>query len=470
MYKMKTSPWAHQLRALDYLIVRNYGALYTDMGTGKTKVAIDLIVNREFQCTLIVTTKKGCDVWENEFSKHCDLTRRKICVFKLSNLSTPDKLLKVRKTFGSAAKNGVKVVYIVNYDSVWRKPFSSYLLKMKIDCVICDESHRIKAPASKCSMYLNWLGKKVPNRFLITGTPSTESPLDVYAQYRFLQPSIFGTNYNKFKDYYENVDVGATLNAGFRILDKKQPYLHLDELKKKMYSCAFYAQSSVELPPQTFIQQDYTPTKKLMSIYEELNKEGVFVEGKDVLETNNALAKATRLQQVLSGYVPMETDNFTRVIEKPIDSTRAEALEDILEGIGRSEPVVIFAKFRYDFGEIEKIVRKLGLRYGELSGIRDDEKDWSKGQFDVLAVHYKSGSESIDLTRARYCIYYSLSNSYGLYRQSIKRTHRPGQTRPVTYYTLVCRIPEITTIDEKCVKALALKQDLADYLLNEEEE
>ena len=467
MYKFKTKPWEHQLKALDFLIIRDFGALYTDMGSGKTKVGIDLIVNRGFNFTVIVGTKKSCDVWETEFSKHCDLSRHNICVFKLSKYSTSDKISKLKEIFTLHTENDAKTVIIINYDSIWRKPFSEKLIKIPIDCVICDESHRIKTPSSKCSMYLARLGKKVKHRYLMTGTPTTESPLDVYAQYKFLAPEIYGTNYNEFRNRYENVDINRTASAGYRVLNKKEPYKNLNELKEKMYSCAFYITPKIKLPAQTFIDYEFTPTKELCEIYKEVKKEGVYEDEDGIMEVNNALVKILREQQILSGYLPMESSDFTQKIERVIDNSRSQALEEILESIKPTEPIVVFAKFRYDFSCIQETCKKLGLNYFEISGKRDDEKAWKLAGKGVLAVHYKSGSESIDLTQARYCIYYSLSHSYGLYRQSIKRVHRPGQNRPVTYINLVCKIPRLKTIDEDIVLSLAAKQDIAEYLLKQ---
>lgn len=465
MYRMKTEPWEHQLKALDYLMVRHIGALYTDMGSGKTKVGIDLIVNKGFELSLIVGTKKSCDVWEDEFTKHCDA---KICVFKLSNLSTSDKTSALKDILLQRKENlskGIKQVMIINYDSVWRKPFSEKLLKAPIDCVICDESHRIKSPGSKCSLYLTRLGKVVKNRYLFTGTPSTESPIDVYAQYRFLDPTIFGTSFESFRNHYENVDVQKTLYSGYRVLDKKHPYKNLDELKEKMYTCAFYVTPDLKLPDTTDITVAFTPSNKLIKVYKELTKEGVYENEHGIIEVNNAFTMVMRKQQLLSGFIPLEDFDFTSKFLEKIDTSRQDTLQELLEGIEKHEKVVVFAKFRCDFDNIKEVADKLSRKYGEISGVQDDYSAWKKGEINLLAVHYTSGAESIDLTQARYCIYYSLSHSYGLYRQSKKRVHRPNQKRPVVYYNIVCKIPKIKTVDEQIIEALANKQDVAEYLL-----
>lgn len=466
MYTMKTKPWEHQLKALDYLMVRDTAALYTDMGSGKTKVGIDLIVNKGFNLTLVVGTKKSCDVWEHEFEVHMD--RANICVFKLSNCSTSRKISYMEETFARAKENNQKMVYIVNYDSIWRKPFSEKLIQMPIDCVICDESHRIKTPSSKCSMYLNRLGKKVKSKYLFTGTPLTSTPLDIYAQYRFLDSSIFGTRFDVFRDRYENVNVKASTYAGFRILDKKKPYKNLDELEKKMFSCAFQVTPDIKLPEVTDIDHIYRPSMKLIQAYKELHKEGVYIDDEGVLETNNALSKAIREQQLLSGYMTMESHEFNgdKMINE-IDHSRRQILEELIEGINPEEKIVVFAKFRYDFDEIKAACEAKNRLYGEISGQRDDYSAWKNNEIDVIAVQYSSGAESISLVEARYCIYYSLSNYYGLYKQSRKRVHRPGQSRPVTYYNIICKIPKLESVDEKIIKALSLKQDLVDYLMGE---
>ena len=136
MYKLKTNPWLHQWKALDYLMVRDHAALFTDMGSGKTKVMIDLIVNRGFKFVLIIGTKKSCDVWEKEFEIHSDL---KNCVFNLCNHSTPDKLSIMKEKLHSAQILGVPAVFINNYESIWREPLKPFLYKHNLK--VQDDKH-----------------------------------------------------------------------------------------------------------------------------------------------------------------------------------------------------------------------------------------------------------------------------------------------------------------------------------------
>lgn len=465
MYLLKTEPWEHQWLGLDYVMTHEVAAIFTDMGTGKTKIMIDMIQNRDFGLVLIVGTKKSCDVWENEFKVH---SVGKNCVYNLSNLSTRDKVSLIKK---KSVKNKFSESYgviIVNYDSVWIEPFRSVLLKMNIDCIICDESHRLKSPSGKASRFLAILGKKCKYRYILSGTPMSESPLDIYGQYRFLSPEIFGANYGKFRDRYENIDQRKSSFCGFPVRDKKQPFKNLDELKSKVYTCAFKAESNVKLPEVQHIYVDSYLSKIAQRIYKELNKEGVYEDDSGVLETNNILAKQTRLQQLLSGYLVVETNNFSKTELVKKDNSKEESLLQILENISFDEKVVVFAKFRKDFEAIQKACKSTKRAYGEISGKRDDYGLWKKGKINVIAVHYSSGSESISLVEAKYCVYYSHTFSYGKYLQSLKRTHRPGQNRPVIYYHIISKVNNGETVDDKIQKALEMKKGLKEYLMEQE--
>lgn len=466
----KTKPWEHQLKALEYLYERDAAALYTDMGTGKTKVMIDLIVNREFKRVLIVCTKKGCAVWEREFQKHSFYQPE--FVQNVSELSTLKKVQLVKneplKTF--LLDKTRTLVFICNYESVWREPFASLLLtkKIGIDCVICDESHKIKSPGSKCSRYLTKIGRRVSHRYLVTGTPMAENPEDIYAQYRFLDPSIFGTNLQNFRDQYENPDLRLSANVGHWIVDKKNPYKNQEELHNKMFSCAFKADSSVELPDQRNIVYKFKISKKAEQAYKELEKEGVLEYKAGDLVVENVLNMSMRKQQILSGFVPVISDEGEKRYVN-IDQSRVEILQELLEGLPADEPVVVFARYRKDLKSIRQVCERLSRGCSELSGEEDTEPEWQSGKTSVLAVQYSSGSESVDFTRARYCIYYSHTVSLAQYLQSKKRIHRPGQTRSVVYYHLVAQLSKGTSEDEKYISAYKRKQEVIDYIMEYEQ-
>lgn len=441
-----TPPWRHQRKALKFLYPRSFGALYTDMGSGKTKIMVDLIVNRGFKRVLIVAPKKVCRVWAPQVATHA--AGEPLLVLDLSGVAGRAKRATVLQ--GLAEAGSGSLIVVINYDSVWREPFKKFALKFGFDCVICDESHRIKSPGSKCSRALHMFGKRVKNRFLMSGTPLAQSPLDIYAQYRFLDSSIFGTNNGAFKAQYANL---IPMPGGYSKIDKKNPYKNLDELHEKMFSCAFNVDVDQSLPETQDIDIEFDLPKTTQKHYEELRKEGVLELREGDVTAGNILAIMTRLQQLVSGYLPVQDgDGSTTVVE--IDDARRTALKELLEGIPPDEPVVIFAKFRKDIKNIRKTVHELGRKSSELSGRKDTLHNWQAGKTTVLVVQIASGAEGLDLTRARYCIYYTLTHSLSQYKQSRKRIHRPGQTRPVIYYRLIARAKKGKTIDQRIVESL----------------
>lgn len=454
--------------ALDFLYNRNIGALYTDMGTGKSKVIIDLIINKGFKTTLIVCTKKGCSNWVKQFQIHSNLPKNSLV--NLSEKSSDGKitLLKEKtKIDQNNAANFEPCILICNYESIWREPFGSKLLKTKIDCIVCDESHRIKTPSSKCSKFLSKLGKNSPNRYLVTGTPLAENPTDIYAQYRFLDPAIFGTSLTLFRGRYENLDISRTTQVGYRVLDKREPYINLEELQEKMFSIAFMAKSEVKLPKRLNIVQSFKLSPKEIECYKDITKNQA-VEFEDGLMTvENILSLSLRQQQITSGFLPILDEDFNPVGNKEVGTSKLETLKELLENLPKNEPVVVFAKFRYDLDSIRKLCESLGFRYSEISGTTDEEDDWQSGKTQVLGVQYASGSESITLTRAHYCIYYSLTYSLSQYRQSKKRIHRPGQEHKCIYYYLVAELDKGKTIDRTIVDALIKKGDIVDSIVQE---
>ena len=459
----KTKPWAHQLKALEYMYPRDAAALYTKPGSGKTKIMIDLVVNRGFKRVLVVAPKKPCDVWKPQVQIHSNIPPDH--VYELHNMTGKEKAA-LLKTFKPAKPGEGCTIFICNYDSIWQKPVDKvwFYKKLGIDCVICDESHRIKSPSSKCSCFLARLGRVVPHRYLLTGTPLAENPLDVYAQYRFLDRSIYGTNYAAFCDKYLNIDLNLSARVGFPIKDKKQPYKNLDDLREKMFSCAFYMKSTIKLPKTTRMVVKIPMPAGLEYLYKELDKEGALEMDEGYMTVNNALSMVIRKQQVTSGYLPLEHDDGTTELKR-ISTYRRTYLYQFLKGLPESEPVVIFAKFSKDLYAIRKVAERLSCGYSEVSGKENSLKVWKSGKTRILGVQYTAGSESIDLTRAHLCIFYTLDHSLGKYDQARARVHRPGQEKPCIYYHFVATMSSGKTVDQEILQCWKDKKNYIDFVM-----
>jgi SNF2 family DNA or RNA helicase len=172
----------------------------------------------------------------------------------------------------------------------------------------------------------------------------------------------------------------------------------------------------------------------------------------------NALVKLLRLQQITGGYI--RTDDG---LDVQIDSAKMNLLRDVLEDIDPHEPVIVFCRFHKDLEAVNRVADETGRRSLELSGRMDELKQWQAGEAPVLAVQIDSGGVGVDLTRARYSVYYSLGFSLGSYEQSLARIHRPGQTRPVEYIHLIAQ----DTVDEQVMVALARRADVVNSVLQQ---
>lgn len=467
-FQMKTEPWAHQLKALEYLFDRDCGALYTVPGSGKTKVMIDLIVNREFKRVLVVAPKVPCkDVWVDEILMHSSIPRENIIL--MTDLDSKQKA-ELLKTYSKPTEDEGPTIFICNYESVWREPVRRcwFYKKVALDCVICDESHKIKSPGSKCSAFLAQLGKKIPHRYALTGTPMAEYPEDVYAQYRFIDRTIFGTNYDVFCNQYINIDPYATADKGYTVKDKNQPYKNLDDLREKMFSCAFSIPPTIKLPDTNSMNIEVPMPKDLQELYLEVREEGAAEFGDGFMTIDNVLVETTRLQQVTSGYLSLEDDDGNKWLER-ISTYRRTALLRFLKGIPESEPVVIFGRFRKDLYAIRKVAERLGCGYSEVSGAENTLSEWKRGETRILGVQYGSGSEGINLTRAHICVFYSLENSLAKYEQALKRIHRPGQKKPCMYYNFVATIPGERTVDQGILHSLKNKKNYVELVMQGKE-
>lgn len=464
MYKTKdglifrTKPWKHQLAALRYLMKEEHSsaALLLKMGAGKTKIWIDLINNKNFELTLIVCPYKAARVWLKQFPIHS--VDQSISVYNLCELSSKEKVTRMSKQL-KERKSGCKIVYIINYDSIWREPFREYIKdKVRFDAIICDESHRLKSPSSKASRFMQLLGRRCEHRYIATGTLLAQTPLDVYAQYRFLNPTVFGTNYDNFRSRYTKLNVQASMRLGYEVLDENEPYINLEDLRERIMSCAFSVDAELDLPPTRDITVEFDLSPKMAKLYAELKKEGALEMQNGTLEVNNVLSMVLRQQQLTSGFIRLE-DEYGNSHTEMLDESRCKALEDLLLDLPIDEPVVIFAKFVQDIKNIRRVCKDTGRKCSEMSGRRDEYEDWDAGRTSVLIVQIESGAEGLDFTRAKYAIYYTLTHKLWVYQQSRKRLHRPGQTHEVTYYFLQAKLRGKRSVDEGILDSLLKNED-----------
>lgn len=426
--------------------------LALSMGYGKSKVVIDILENREHETVLIVCPKSVMDVWPKQFAVHA---REPWGIRLLNHGSSKLKADTLALAFLGAGRDG-RIVCVINYDSYWREPVASEILSRQWDCIVLDESHRIKAPGGRAS----WFAKKLhaTQKLALTGTPMPHSPLDVYGQFRFLDPTIFGTNHTIFRGNY------AIMGGyeGHQVIG----FRNMDELNQKFYSIAFRAEADLGLPEVTHIARTFQLSPSAKRTYKEFERELVAGIGTGVIHAGNALVKLLRMQQMTSGRVPVETlDDDTRkhVHHEEIDTGKRDLLKDVLEDLYPGEPVIVFCRFTDDIRQVRAVAESIERTHGELSGQANDLAKWQAGELTILAVQIQSGGLGVDFTRARYAIYFSLGYSLGEYEQSLARVHRPGQTHPVFYIHLTAE----GTVDTKVYAALRKKKNVVEEVLSD---
>lgn len=394
-------------------------------------------------------------VWPKEFEKHAGHSRW--AVLALNKGTIAQRLEQAEAFLHLQEVKDNQAIIVMNYEAVWRSPFDSWVMNFaNFDLVVCDESHRIKAAGSSISKYMAKLADRVPYRLCLTGTPMPQGPMDLYGQYRFLDKGIFGISFTKFRARYAQIvplgDTGAYKIVG---------YQNEDELHEKFYSIAYRADRDVlDLPEAVHNTREVELEPKTLRVYKNLEHDfyAWIDEGKEVT-VSNALAKILRLQQVTSGHIPTDDGDLVTV-----GYEKAEALADLFEDIPAEEPIVVFCRFRHDLDIIKQTAEKAGRSACELSGRLNQLAEWQTGKFNVLATQIQAGGVGVDLTRACYCIYYSVGHSLGDYEQSLARTHRPGQQRTVFYYHIIAS----GTIDEKVYKSLQMKKDIVRAILDGE--
>ena len=449
--------WQNQEEAFLFAMGHTACMLDMEMGTGKTRVAIDTALTRsDVGKVLIVCPKAVVGVWRENLNKF--YPKGNWCCWDNQKGTVATKAEDLKKWMGNNFKlySSDTLFVVVNYDIVWRKELGDYIYKEAgFHMVVLDESHRAKAAGSKVSKYLAMLGKKTAYRMCLSGTPMANSPLDVYGQYRFLNPTIFGTNYSRFLDNYA---IMGGPERRFVVGFKNQKELS-DKFNSIAYTCKMEdVKDRIKLPDHLPpIKRYVTMPSKDKKIMKDLLKDFVTECEAGYVVVNNVLVKLLRLQQITSGYCPVKEDVFDRNGEvMELNTAKQDELSDILSDISPLASVVVFCVFRHDIRVISETARKAQRKIFELSGEKNELEEWKKSKGAVIVVQIQAGAEGVDLTNANHAIYFSLPHSLALYDQSRARLYRPGQTRPVSFIHIIAE----DTIDESMYKSLVNKKDV----------
>ena len=456
--------WPAQEEALQFALGRPACMLDMEMGTGKTRVAIDAIMARQVRTVLVVCPKAVMGVWPRELEKYANLDY--YVVFQRKPGETVRKT--AERLWDFLHSDEVKLgtnrtrVIVINYDSVWRKPLGDYLVRLAdhrvLEMVVLDESHRAKAAGSKVSKYLAMLGRRVPVRMCLSGTPMANSPLDVYGQYRFLDRSIFGTNYEAFKQQY------AVLGGPERKF--VVGYKNQQELMERFRSIAYTCRMS-DVADRVKLPEVMPPVRvgvqlpaRDMATLAELGEEFVAECAGGFVTASNVLVKMLRMQQICAGFCPVQDAPLGDAETRDLNQAKGDMLQQILQDLPPEERLVVFCVFQHDLDEVRMVAHSEGRHYFELSGRAHELDEWREDPGAVIAVQIQAGAEGVDMTCAHHAIYFSLPHSLALYDQSRARLYRPGQEERVSFLHLVAE----DTVDEAMYESLQRKRDVIDSI------
>lgn len=450
--------WPHQEEALRFVNGKSAAMLAMVMRSGKSRVTVQLLEERKVQRVLILCPASVVDVWPGQFKQ---FSQGDYSIAALRSGTVEKRRAEAQKLLNNPNIKGMKVV-VINFEACWRKAFGDWAIKQDWDAVVLDESHRLKAPGGVASRFVARLAAKIPFRLALTGTPMPHNPLDIYAQYRILDKSIFGTQFAYLQGRYMvriMSNAGFPMDIGCRVDPKDKKYFSqglYDEFQEKFYRIAYRVGPEVlNLPEPLHIDRFCTLSPAGKRVYGELEKDFYAEVEQGTISASNALVKALRLHQITSGYAKMgETGE-----EVEVDDSKRKLLADILEDI--DEPVVVFCRFRHDLDNVHKVAQMLARSSLELSGRRNDLLGWQAGKAPILAVQIQAGGVGIDLSRAGVAIYYSLGLSLGDHEQSLSRLLKRDMGSAAVYYYLVAD----GTVDVKIARALRERKDVIEAIL-----
>lgn len=436
------------------MINSGFGFLF-EMGCGKTLTAIAvagaLYEMGKIKRTLVVAPASVCGVWPEEFQNFAEFRHTAVILTgeKKRRIETLRELEKL-------PEDRLKIA-VINYESTFRDGIFEELTRFAPDLIICDESQRIKTHNAAQSKAMHSLGDMARYKIILSGTPVQNNVVDLWSQYRFLDKSVFGTNFYAFKNKY--CVMGGYSNHQIT------GYRYMDDLIKKEHSIAYRVTKDecLDLPEQTFQNLYVDFNKKERAFYDSVRRAGIAeLEGGKTITAATVITKLLRLQQITGGFISSDENR------KPerVNTAKLDALEDILDDyvITAGKKLVIFARFRAEIDAIEKLLKNKEIKYGciygdvplkERSGIVNGFQNYPETK--VFLAQLQTAGLGITLHAASAAVFYSMDFNYANYTQATARIHRIGQKHPCTYIHLMVK----NTIDDKVLKAIQNKDDMA---------
>jgi SNF2 family DNA or RNA helicase len=424
-----------------------------EMGTGKTITSIAitgaLYLSGKIRRVLVVAPLSILGVWDEEFAKFADFDYS----LGVLNGSGAKKAKALRRMTGSQLQ-----VAVVNYESAWR--LEKEIAAWKPDLVIADEGHKIKTHNISASKAMHRIGAKAAYRLLLTGTVITNKALDVFSQYKYLNPAIFGNSFYAFRNrYFDMVGYGNHTPVLKRSMEQ--------DLMRRLHCIAFRATKAecLDLPETTDIVRYVELELAAAKVYRDLVRDSYAELGQGEVTVTNILTRLLRLSQLTGGFIGDDEGNSPQ----RISTAKMAALEDIVdEVLQEGKKLVIIARFVPEINAINKMLEKRGIGYAcIMGGVKDRDAQVTAFETDpdtqVFVGQIATAGMGITLTAASTMVFYSEDYSMSNFEQAKARIHRVGQKENCTYIYLAAK----GTVDEKVLAALRSKADLARTLVDD---
>jgi len=460
--------WKHQKLALAREEGLNNFAFFQDPGLGKTLTVITALrrkfnEQRRILPTLILSPKITLYNWKDEWLKFSKIPEERILVLIGDTKKRMEMITKARSKYGD------DIICITNYESlVVNKSYFDLLFEWSPVCLVCDESQKVKTHNSKRTKQTTKLSDTSTYRYLLSGTPVLNSPMDIFAQYRILDKGkSFGRNFFHFRNLYF-FDKNAGMPKDKYFPDWRIRPRAMEDMNKKIYAIAQRAVKSecLDLPP--FIKKkvvvELSPEQR--KAYEEMKKHFVtYLEGEAVV-AELAITKMLRLAQITTGFANNDLGETISFKKNP----RKAALLEVLEEITPGHKVLVWAVFKENYEQVRDVCKKLKIDMVEAhGGISDKDKFAAVDRFNtdpecrVFLGHPGSLGIGINLIPATYSVYYSRTHNADHDVQSEARNYRGGSE----IHSSVTRVDIVAegTIDEIILEALANKMTMSNELL-----
>jgi len=470
-YKFKLKPYAHQIEALEQSWYKEYFALFMDMGTGKSKVLIDNICmlydKGHLDSALIVAPKSVYHNWERkELPTHLPDHIQAVVV-----AWSPEKTKKKEKELSKLDKVDYTLkIFLMNVEALSTKrgfQKAAQFLQCRKALLAIDESTTIKSPKAARTKNLIKLSKFSGYRRILTGSPVTKSPIDLYSQCEFLQEECLNqSSYWSFQNRYAKL---VRRTVGTHSFHEVVGFQNLTELNRLLlpFSYRVRKEDCLDLPDKVYIKREVELTKEQQKLYSDLKNHAIaFVEQKGMITASTILTQILRLQQVCSGFAKLEDGSIVTV-----DTQKPKELLAVLEETDGK--VIIWANFTHDILSIRTAIaaeygpETVETFYGATKG--EERQDIvEKFQDPTHPLRFfvgqpRTGGYGLTLTEAKTVIYYSNGYDLEVRLQSEDRAHRIGQTNKVTYIDIITK----GTIDEKILQALRNKINISSLVMAE---